>query len=73
MRESEMWQAGATVRKLRQNAPELDIQLLEMLSIQQIPALQQGRIDVGFGRLRHSDPNVVSTVLRHSATCSSVT
>lgn len=52
------------IRKLRQNAPELDIQLLEMLSIQQIPALKEGRIDLGFGRLKHSDPNVVSTVLR---------
>ena len=52
------------VRKLRQNAPELDIQLLEMLSIQQIPALKEGRIDVGFGRLKQSDPNVLSTVLR---------
>jgi DNA-binding transcriptional LysR family regulator len=52
------------VRKLRQNAPELDIQLLEMLSIQQIPALKEGRIDLGFGRLKHNDPNVVSTVLR---------
>ena len=52
------------VRKLRQNAPELDIQLLEMLSIQQIPALKEGRIDMGFGRLRHNDPNVTSTVLR---------
>lgn len=52
------------VRKLRQNAPELDIQLLEMLSIQQIPALKEGRIDVGFGRLKHSDPNTDSTVLR---------
>ncbi|MDK8874628.1 LysR family transcriptional regulator [Paracoccus sp. SSJ] len=52
------------VRKLRQNVPELDIQLLEMLSIQQIPALKEGRIDIGFGRLRHSDPNVVGTVLR---------
>lgn len=52
------------VRKLRQNAPELDIQLLEMLSIQQIPALKEGRIDLGFGRLRHNDPNVTSTVLR---------
>jgi LysR family transcriptional regulator, benzoate and cis,cis-muconate-responsive activator of ben and cat genes len=52
------------VRKLRQNAPELDIQLLEMLSIQQIPALKEGRIDLGFGRLKHSDPNVTSTVLR---------
>jgi DNA-binding transcriptional LysR family regulator len=52
------------VRKLRQNAPELDIQLLEMLSIQQVAALKEGRIDIGFGRLKHSDPNVTSTVLR---------
>ncbi|WP_199258135.1 LysR family transcriptional regulator [Paracoccus binzhouensis] len=52
------------VRKLRHRAPELDIRLLEMLSVQQIPALKEGRIDVGFGRLRHSDPNVVGTLLR---------
>lgn len=52
------------VRKLRQNAPELDIQLLELLSVQQIPALKEGRIDLGFGRLKHNDPNVVGTVLR---------
>ena len=52
------------VRKLRHSAPELDIRLLEMLSIQQMAALKEGRIDLGFGRLRHSDPNIVSTVLR---------
>jgi DNA-binding transcriptional LysR family regulator len=52
------------VRKLRQHAPTLDIQLLELVSIQQIPALKEGRIDIGFGRLRPTDPNVVSTVLR---------
>lgn len=52
------------VRKLRQHAPELDIQLLEMVSVQQIPALKEGRIDIGFGRVRHSDPNVVGIVLR---------
>lgn len=52
------------VRKLRQNAPELDIQLLEMLSIQQVAALKEGRIDIGFGRMRHNDPNVVATTLR---------
>ncbi len=52
------------VRKLRQCAPELDIQLLEMVSVQQIPALKEGRIDIGFGRLRHSDPNVIGTVMR---------
>lgn len=52
------------VRKLRQEVPELDIRLLEMLSIQQIPALKEGRIDIGFGRLRQADPNVTSIVLR---------
>lgn len=52
------------VRKLRQYAPELDIQLLEMVSVQQIPALKEGRIDIGFGRLRHSDPNIVGILLR---------
>ncbi|MBA4490573.1 LysR family transcriptional regulator [Paracoccus sp. S1E-3] len=52
------------IRKLRQSAPELDIQLLEMLSIQQIPALKEGRIDLGIGRLKHHDPNIASAVLR---------
>ncbi|MGO4853035.1 LysR substrate-binding domain-containing protein [Phaeovulum sp. W22_SRMD_FR3] len=51
------------VRRLRQSAPELDVRLLEILSTPQLPALKEGRIDVGFGRLRHSDPNIVSTVL----------
>jgi DNA-binding transcriptional LysR family regulator len=52
------------VRKLRHAAPDLDIQLIEMVSTLQIPALMEGRIDIGFGRLRHSDPNVLGTVLR---------
>lgn len=52
------------VRKLRQHAPELDIRLLEMVSVQQLPALKEGRIDIGFGRLHHDDPNVVGIVLR---------
>ncbi|WP_225026698.1 LysR family transcriptional regulator [Xinfangfangia pollutisoli] len=51
------------VRKLRQKMPDLDIQLLELLSVQQIPALKEGRIDIGFGRLRQSDPGVTSTVI----------
>lgn len=60
------------VKKLRQNAPELDIQLLEMLSIQQIPALKEGRIDIGFGRLKHNDPNTDSTVLREECLVAAV-
>lgn len=52
------------VRKLRQHAPDLEIQVLEMASVQQIPALKEGRIDIGFGRLQYNDPNVVEIVLR---------
>lgn len=52
------------VRKLRQREPDLDIQLVELMSLQQIQALKEGRIDIGFGRVRHSDPNVVGVVLR---------
>lgn len=52
------------VRKLRQRAPDLEIQVLEMMSVQQIPALKEGRIDIGFGRMHHTDPNIVRIVLR---------
>lgn len=52
------------VRKLRQHFPELDVRLLEMTSMQQIEALKQGRIDIGFGRLHHHDPLVAGDLLR---------
>jgi DNA-binding transcriptional LysR family regulator len=52
------------MRKLRQHAPELDIQMVELMSVQQIQALKEGRIDIGFGRVPHSDPNVAGIVLR---------
>ncbi|KAH0445334.1 transcriptional regulator [Paraburkholderia fungorum] len=51
------------MRKLRQHAPELDIQMVELMSVQQIQAINEGRIDIGFGRVHHSDPNVSSIVL----------
>lgn len=52
------------VRKLRQHHPDLDIQLVELSSMQQIAALKSGRIDVGFGRVRSNDSSVTRTVLR---------
>lgn len=52
------------LRRLRQHAPELDVQLLDMISVQQMAALKEGRIDIGFGRLRHNDPNIASTIVR---------
>lgn len=52
------------VRKLRHHYPDLDIQLVELTSMQQLVALKSGRIDVGFGRIRSNDPTVARTVLR---------
>jgi LysR family transcriptional regulator, benzoate and cis,cis-muconate-responsive activator of ben and cat genes len=52
------------MRMLRERAPELDIQVLELMSMQQIEALKEGRIDIGFGRVHHSDPNVAGILLR---------
>ena len=42
----------------RQQQPHLKIELIEMSTKDQIQALKEGRIDVGFGRLRISDPAV---------------
>jgi len=51
------------VRQLRQQLPELDIQLIEISSIDQAEALKTGRIDLGFGRIRANDHAVSRTVL----------
>lgn len=52
------------VRKLRQDYPDVDIQLVELTSQQQFAALKSGRIDVGFGRIRGNDSTVARTILR---------
>lgn len=52
------------VRRLRRQRPELDLQLLEMMSTDQIEALKHGRIDIGFGRVRAEDPAVERIVMR---------
>lgn len=48
----------------RQRHPGLKIELVEMNTKDQIQALKEGRIDVGFGRLRISDPAVRRILLR---------
>ena len=48
----------------RQQQPHLKIELIEMSTKNQIQALKEGRIDVGFGRLRISDPAVRRILLR---------
>ena len=48
----------------RQQQPNLKVELIEMSTFEQIQALKQGKIDVGFGRLRISDPHIKRILLR---------
>jgi DNA-binding transcriptional LysR family regulator len=52
------------IRKLRQRIPEIDLQMLELTtSLQEVSALQAGRIDIGVGRIRSADESVERIVL----------
>ena len=48
----------------RQN-PDIEVNLKDISSYQQIEALKSGEIDVGFGRFEHKDPWIQQIVLRH--------
>lgn len=52
------------IRGFREAAPEVELSLIEMMSLEQIAALKEGRIDVGFGRVRFDDPALRREVLR---------
>lgn len=51
------------IRKFRDGATHVDVSLLECSTVEQIAALQDGRIDVGFGRLRLEVPGIRRIVL----------
>jgi DNA-binding transcriptional LysR family regulator len=52
------------IRHFRAAAPEVEVRLLEMTTLEQIAALKEGRIDAGFGRVRFDDPAITRTILR---------
>ena len=52
------------IRRFRTAAPDVDVRLIEMTTLEQIAALKEGRIDVGFGRLRFDDPAITRTIVR---------
>jgi DNA-binding transcriptional LysR family regulator len=51
------------IRHFRAAAPEIDVNLLEMTTLEQIDGLKEGRIDIGIGRLRIDDPAIRRDVL----------
>ena len=52
------------IRRFRQENRAVDLSLHEMSTTDQIKALKDGRIDVGFGRIRLEDPSIRRVVLR---------
>ncbi|MGC8475078.1 MAG: LysR family transcriptional regulator [Acetobacteraceae bacterium] len=53
------------VRRYRAARPAVEVSLVELTSLEQIAALKEGRIDVGFGRILFEDPAIDRTVLRN--------
>lgn len=54
----------ALIREFRAELPEVELNLVESSTLEQIIALKEGRIDIGFGRIRFEDSAVNRTVLR---------
>jgi DNA-binding transcriptional LysR family regulator len=52
------------IREFRAAAPHVELSLVELMSLEQIAALKEGRIDIGFGRIRFEDAAVRRIVLR---------
>jgi DNA-binding transcriptional LysR family regulator len=52
------------IRRFRDENTTVELSLHEMSTMDQIRALKDGRIDVGFGRIRHEDANIRRVILR---------
>ena len=52
------------IRRFRDENATTELSLHEMSTMDQIRALKDGQIDVGFGRIRHEDANIRRVILR---------
>lgn len=52
------------IREFRKRAENVELVMVESTTLDQIAALKDGRIDIGFGRIRFEDPAVRRIVLR---------
>ncbi|MDN3454644.1 MULTISPECIES: LysR family transcriptional regulator [unclassified Psychrobacter] len=53
------------IATLKQFSPDIDVNLKDISSYQQMEALKAGEIDIGFGRFAHQDPWIQQILLRH--------
>lgn len=57
------------IRRYRAARPGVELTLLELTTMEQIAALKEGRIDVGFGRIPFHDAGIERTLLRNEKLC----
>lgn len=57
------------IRRFRIAVPGANVQLHEMITLEQMAALKDGRIDVGFGRLRFEDAAIARQIIREERLC----
>lgn len=53
------------IRAFRAVRPGVELMLLDLTTLEQVAALKEGRIDVGFGRIAFDDPDVLRILLRN--------
>jgi len=53
------------IRRYRAVRPGVELTLLELTTLEQIAALKEGRIDVGYGRIPFDDPAIERMLLRN--------
>lgn len=53
----------AMIRKFRAQMPEVEVELVELTTVEQVSALKEGRIDAGLGRVRIDDPAIRREIL----------
>ncbi|EJN03800.1 LysR family transcriptional regulator [Herbaspirillum sp. YR522] len=51
------------IKRFRLHRPDIEIGFSELVTMEQVEALKSGRIDVGFGRLPISDPDIACVTL----------
>ncbi len=53
------------IATLKQQSPDIEVNLKDISSYQQVEALKSGDIDIGFGRFAHQDAWIQQILLRH--------
>ncbi len=53
------------IAMLKQDNPDIEVNLKDISSYQQMDALKSGEIDIGFGRFAHQNPWIQQILLRH--------